>query len=407
MSISMLQAFFFTFGIKSRLKLISTIEGKRQRFIWEFEKGIYGVEKHISIEIVSHIDKNHTYIEDHESNKSLKCFHYIIELPAKDGKNRVTGYYVDQFGNIKSKNIKFNVMEKALKAQDIDLEEYLFKGIHLVTIATSLGYDLEGLPDSCQKGKGEFFKCIDPFTQMYLLKYGGVIKARCYVWNEGTVTFEEGDEETTNTTKLADRIYAVDGYWRDKMIERLKEEGIGLIWSEEQDEINLEGDYEAYIDMYKVKDIINEHIENNKVPWLDSFNQYDSYTYRLYLYDWKYSGYTPHENSFITSLANYAFLTQDGEAKQTDDNLVRDCVTGEMISEDEAVYINLGNSAGSYTSSEYAVWSDYHQGYFLERDAIEMVVDDSIDYTYEGSGLSLIDIEGQTYLVSELNIYSA
>lgn len=406
MSISALQAFLHTSGIRSKLKLISTIEGKRQRFIWEFKKGIYGVEKYISIEIVSHIDKNHTYIEDCESNKSLKCFYYIIELPAEDGKNRVTGYYVDQFGNIKSKNIKFNLMEKALKAQDIDLEDYLFKGTHLETITTSLGYDLEGLPDSCQKGKGEFFKIIDPFTQMYLLKYGDVIKARCYVWNEGTVKFEERDKTTTNTDKLADRIYAVDGCWRDEMIKRLKEEGIDLIWSEEQDEIYLEGDYEAYIDMREIKDIINEHIENNKVPWLDSFNQYNSDTYRLYLYDWKYNGYTPHENSFITSLADYAFLTQDGKAIKTD-NLVRDCVTGEMISEDEAVCINLGNSAGSYTSSEYVVWSDYHQGYFLERDAIEMIVNDTIDYTYEGSGLSLIDIEGQTYLVSELDIYSA
>ena len=404
---STLEAFYYVFGIRRNLKVASTIDGKKQRLVCAFEKGFLN---YISIEIVSYGDyknKEYFYIEDNESNKNLKCFHYIIELPAKDGKNRVTGYYIDQFGNIKSKNIKFNLMEKALKAQYIDLEDYLFKGTHLATIATSLGYDLEGLPDSCQKGKGEFFKCIDPFTKMYLLKYGDVIKARCYVWNEGTVTFEEGDEEITNTNKLADRIYAVDGYWRDKMIERLKEEGIGLIWSEEQDEINLEGDYEAYIDMYKVKDIINEHIENNKVPWLDSFNQYNSDTYRLYLYDWKYSGYTSHENSFITSLANYAFLTQDGEAERTDGNLVRDCVTGEMISEDEAVCINLGNSAGSYTSSEYAVWSDYHQGYFLERDAIEMIVDDRIDYTYEGSGLSLIDIEGQTYLVSELNIYSA
>ena len=86
---------------------------------------------------------------------------------------------------------------------------------------------------------------------------------------------------------------------------------------------------------------------------------------------------------------------------------MRDCVTGEMISEDEAVCINLGNSAGSYTSSEYVVWSDYHQGYFLERDAIEMIVNDAIDYTYEGSGESLIDIEGRTYLVSDHNIYSA
>lgn len=339
MSISALQAFSHISGIRSKLKLISTIEGKRQRFIWEFESSIYGVEKYISIEIVSHKDKNHTYIEDSESNKSLKCFHYTIELPAKDGKNRVTGYYIDQFGNIKSKNIKFNLMEKALKAQDIDLEEYLFKGVYLETITTSLGYDLDGLPDSCQKGKGEFFKIIDPFTQMYLLKYGDTIKARCYVWNEGSIiTFEKGDEKITNTNKLADRIYAVDGYWKGEMIKRLKEEGIGLIWSEEQDEIYLDGNYEAYIDMYEVKDIINEHIKKNKVPWLDTFNQYSSDTYRLYLYDWKNCGYTSSENQFDTSLTNYIFLTQDGKAM----DLIFDNFTGELIPYDDAVYVSLG-----------------------------------------------------------------
>ncbi|MEE3693892.1 hypothetical protein V2I21_01900 [Campylobacter sp. CLAX-22107-21] len=404
---STLNAFYVAFDIKSNLKFISTIEGKRQRLIWEFENsGVYGVLNYISIEILSYGNKDHTYIEDSESNKNLKCFHYTIELPAKDGKNRVIGYYFDQYGNIKSKNIKFNLMEKALKAQDIDLEEYFFKGVSLETITTSLGYDLEGLPDSCQKGKGEFFKCIDPFTQMYLLKYGDTIKARCYVWNEGSITFEKENEKITNTNKLADRIYAVDGYWKGEMIKRLKEEGIGLIWSEEQDEIYLDGNYEAYIDMYEIKDIINEHIKKNKVPWLDSFNQYNSDTYRLYLYDWKYCGYTSDENEFIPSLANYAFLMQNGEVKQTV-NLVWDCVTGVMIPEDDAVYINFGSSAGYYTSSEYVVWSDYHQGHFLEEDAIEMIVDDRIDYTYEGSGLSLIDIEGRTYLVSELDIYSA
>lgn len=403
---STLEAFYHVFGIRRNLKVASTIDGKKQRLVCAFEKGFLN---YISIEIVSYGDynnKEHFYIEDDESNKNLKCLAYTIELPTQDGKNRVKGYYFDQYGNYKSKNIKLDLMKKTLKAQGINLEEYFPKGVRLETITTSLGYDLEGLPDSCQKGKGEFFKCIDPFTQMYLLKYGDTIKARCYVWNEGSITFEKGDEKITNTNKLADRIYAVDGYWKGEMIKRLKEEGIGLIWSEEQDEIYLDGNYEAYIDMYEIKDIINEHIKKNKVPWLDSFNQYNSDTYRLYLYDWKYCGYTSDENEFIPSLANYAFLTQNGETKQTV-NLVYDCVTGVMIPEDDAVYINFGSSAGYYTSSEYVVWSDYHQGHFLERDSIEMIVDDRIDYTYEGSGLSLIDIEGQTYLVSELDIYTA
>ena len=403
---STLEAFYHVFGIRRNLKVASTIDGKKQRLVCAFEKGFLN---YISIEIVSYGDyknKEHFYIEDDESNKNLKCLAYTIELPTQDGKNRVKGYYFDQYGNYKSKNIKLDLMKKTLKAQGINLEEYFPKGVRLEIITTSLGYDLEGLPDSCQKGKGEFFKCIDPFTQMYLLKYGDTIKARCYVWNEGSITFEKGDEKITNTNKLADRIYAVDGYWKGEMIKRLKEEGIGLIWSEEQDEIYLDGNYEAYIDMYEIKDIINEHIKKNKVPWLDSFSQYNSDTYRLYLYDWKYCGYTSDENEFIPSLANYAFLMQNGEVKQTV-NLVYDCVTGVMIPEDDAVYINFGSSKGYYTSSEYVVWSDYHQGHFLEEDSIEMIVDDRIDYTYEGSGLSLIDIEGQTYLVSELDIYTA
>ena len=402
MSMSALQAFLHTSGIKSKFKVISTIEGKRQRFIWEFESGIYGVEKYISIEILSHKDKNHTYIEDRESNKSLKCFHYTIELPAKDGKNKVTGYYIDQFGNIKSKNIKFNLMEKALKAQDIDLEEYLFKGVYLETITTSLGYDLDGLPDSCQKGKGEFFKIIDPFTQMYLLKYGDTIKARCYVWNEGSITFKDEDEETTNTTKLADRIYAVDGYWRDEMIKRLKEEGIDLIWSKEQDEIYLEEDYKAYIDVYEIRKTVNIHIEKNKVPWLDTFNQYSSDTYRLYLYDWKSCGYISSENQFDISLANYIFLTQDGKAM----DLIFDNFTGELIPYDDAVYVSLGDWTGN-TACENAVWSEYHSGYILEKNSYAMIVGDEVDYTYRGSGETLVDINGEAYLVSELECHDS
>ena len=255
---STLEAFYHVFGIRRNLKVASTIDGKKQRLVCAFEKGFLN---YISIEIVSYGDynnKEHFYIEDDESNKNLKCLAYTIELPTQDGKNRVKGYYFDQYGNYKSKNIKLDLMKKTLKAQGINLEEYSPKGIRLETITTSLGYDLEGLPDSCQKGKGEFFKCIDPFTQMYLLKYGDTIKARCYVWNEGSITFEKGDEKITNTNKLADRIYAVDGYWKGEMIKRLKEEGIGLIWSEEQDEIYLDGNYEAYIDMYEIKDIINE-----------------------------------------------------------------------------------------------------------------------------------------------------
>ena len=397
---STLEAFYHVFGIRRNLKVASTIDGKKQRLVCAFEKGFLN---YISIEIVSYGDynnKEHFYIEDDESNKNLKCLAYTIELPTQDGKNRVKGYYFDQYGNHKSKNIKLDLMKKALKAQGINLEEYFPKGVRLETITTSLGYDLEGLPDSCQKGKGEFFKCIDPFTQMYLLKYGDTIKARCYVWNEGSITFEKENEKITNTNKLADRIYAVDGYWRGEMIKRLKEEGIGLIWSEEQDEIYLDGNYEAYVDVYEIREMVNIYIEKNKVPWLDTFNQYSSDTYRLYLYDWKQCGYTSSENQFDTSLADYIFLTEYGKAM----DLIRDDLTGELIPYDDAVYVSLGDWTGN-TASENAVWSEYHSGYILERNSYAMIVGDDVDYTYRGSGETLVNINGEPHLVSELDTY--
>ena len=152
--------------------------------------------------------------------------------------------------------------------------------------------------------------------------------------------------------------------------------------------------------MYEIKDIINEHIKKNKVPWLDSFNQYNSDTYRLYLYDWKYCGYTSSENQFDTSLANYIFLTQDGEAM----DLIFDNFTGELIPYDDAVYVSLGDWTGN-TASENAVWSEYHNGYILERNSYAMIVGDEVDYTYRGSGETLVDINGEAYLVLELDCY--
>lgn len=405
---STLNAFYVAFGIKSNLKFVSTIEGKRQRLIWEFENsGVYGVLNYVSIEILAYGNKDHTYIEDKESNKSLKCFHYTIELPAKDGKNRVIGYYFDQYGNIKSKNIKFNLIEKALKDQGVDLREYYFKSAYIETITTSLGYDLEDLPHSCQKGKGEFFKCIDPFTKMYLLKYGNKIKARCYVWDEGTITFTGKDLEYSNNTKLADRIYAVDGYWKGEMVKKLKEKGIKLIWSEDQDCIEIADNYKAYVDVRYEKDLIDTHIIKDKTPWLDSFNNYDSTTYKLYLYDWKTSGHDVEENEINFSLTTYVFLSQDGSQFTQDNfNLVYDDLTGELIEEEDAVYVSLGSWTGT-TKSWNTVWSEYHSGYILERDAYEMIVGDDVDYTYDGSGVSLVDINGQAYLVSGLDIYHA
>lgn len=402
MSINNLDAFYHVFKINRIFKVASTIEGKRQRFIWNLPNGC---ERYINIDIKSSKKTDSFTIEDDESNKNLKCLYYEIELPAENGKDKVTGYYFDQCGNLKSKNIKLDLMKRALSAQNIDLDEYYSNSSSIKIITTSLGYNLEGLPESCQKGKGEFFKCIDPFTQMYLLKYGDKIKARCYVWNEGTITFMSREGEYTNDKKLADRIYAVDGYWKEEMIKRLKEEGIDFIWSEEQNYISITDSYRAYVNVEEIRDLIKTHIEENKVPWLDSFNQYNSATNKLYIYDWKCCGYSVDENEFDSGLSNYVFLTQDGSAFITP-NLVYDDLTGDMIPEDDAVYVDVGNWIGT-TSSENATYSNYHSGYILDRDCYEMIVGDEIDYTYEGSGLLLADIEGKAYLISELDSYSA
>ncbi|WP_086233906.1 hypothetical protein [Campylobacter devanensis] len=51
---------------------------------------------------------------------------------------------------------------------------------NLEFIKPSLGYNLDGLPHSCQKGKGRFFKWCDDIAKMALLKNNeGKIVARC------------------------------------------------------------------------------------------------------------------------------------------------------------------------------------------------------------------------------------
>lgn len=72
----------------------------------------------------------------------------------------------------------------------------------------SLGYDLENLPYSCQKGKGRFFRWLDDLAKMALLKNNkGEIVARCLIWNKDNI--KHNGEPCLND--LADRLYYLEG----------------------------------------------------------------------------------------------------------------------------------------------------------------------------------------------------
>ena len=171
---------------------------------------------------------------------------------------------------------------------------------HLDWYKVSEGYNLDGLPSSCMKGYGDRFIPLDNLAEMAILVKDSTnqIVARCIVWNNGVVEKANGEKIDKD---LYDRLYYVDGYAEELMIEHLRNKGIEPLtkW--------WEGTFEMRI---------KNPFTNGYYPWMDTFNILRENDY-LYCYDWQNDGYSSQD---ITSLAiNYptmnivgALLSQDG-----------------------------------------------------------------------------------------------
>ena len=172
---------------------------------------------------------------------------------------------------------------------------------HLDWYKVSEGYNLDDLPSSCMKGKGDLFIPLDNLAEMAVLVKDSTnqMVARCIVWNAGIVEKADG---TKIEKDLYDRLYYVDGEAEKAMVKYLENKGIKSVSNYWCETFNI-----------RIKNPFN----NGLHPWMDTFCILRENDY-LYFYDWQEYGYSQQD---ITDLArDYptleiigALLSQDGD----------------------------------------------------------------------------------------------
>lgn len=240
-------------------------------------------------------------------------------------------------------------------------------------IEVSRGYNLDGLPHSCQSGKGHRFECLDNMAQMALLKIGSRIAARAIIW-DSNVIFDETKGEYLNN-RYADRLYYGDSSDRDEFIKALEAEGINLLWGVTNSRLKPEtGDYSISIG------------DTSAISWLDTFSLMKKDD-RLYSYDWVNGGYS--DDTLNALVPDYgftrAFLSADkegGEELEDVSNKVYSEYLGEYIDRENAVY---SNSVGDWLGEDDAVYSNFQDDYIIYTYAyFSSIENDYIDEnTYE------------------------
>lgn len=243
---------------------------------------------------------------------------------------------------------------------------------HLEWIEISKGYDLEGLPHSCQSGKGYRFRSLDSMAKLALLKIGSRIAARAIVWDNGTILDEIKGKYLKE--RYADRLYYGDSGDRDEFIKALEAEGINLLWGVTNSRLKPEtGDYSISIG------------DTSAISWLDTFSLEKEG--RLYSYDWVNGGYSDDTLDELASSEGFtrAFLSVDEEGgRDLEDvsNKVYSEYLGEYIDRENAVY---SNSEGDWLGEDDAVYSNFQDDYIIYTYAyFSSIENDYIDEnTYE------------------------
>jgi hypothetical protein len=239
-------------------------------------------------------------------------------------------------------------------------------------VKVSAGYNLDGLPHSCQSGKGHRFECLDNMAQMALLKIGSRIAARAIIWDSDTI-FDETKGEYIKE-RCADRLYYGDSNDRDEFIKALEAEGINLLWGVTNSRLKPEtGDYSISIG------------DTSAISWLDTFSLEKEG--RLYSYDWVNGGYSDDTLNELASNEGFtrAFLSVDEEGgRDLEDvsNKVYSEYLGEYIDRENAVY---SNSQADWLDEDSAVYSNFQDDYIIYTYAyFSSIENDYIDEdTYE------------------------
>lgn len=239
-------------------------------------------------------------------------------------------------------------------------------------VEVSKGYDLEGLPHSCQSGKGYRFRALDNMAKLALLKIGSRIAARAIVW-DNDIIYDETEGKYLNA-RYADRLYYGDSGDRDEFIKALEAEGINLLWGITNSRLKPEtGDYSISIE------------DTSAISWLDTFSLEKEG--RLYSYDWVNGGYSDDTLNELASNEGFtrAFLSVDEEGgRDLEDvsNKVYSEYLGECIDRENAVY---SNSQADWLDEDSAVYSNFQDDYIIYTYAyFSSIEDDYIDEdTYE------------------------
>ena len=284
-------------------------------------------------------------------------------------------------------------------------------------VEISKGYDLEGLPHSCQSGKGYRFRALDDMAKLALLKIGSRIAARAIVW-DNDIIYDETEGKYLNA-RYADRLYYGDSGDRDEFIKALEAEGINLLWGITNSRLKPEtGDYSISIE------------DTSAISWLDTFSLEKEG--RLYSYDWVNGGYSDDTLNELASNEGFtrAFLSVDEEGgRDLEDvsNKVYSEYLGEYIDRENAVYSNsredwldendavYSNFQDDYLVSDYAYYSSIENDYIDESTyehstQIASIVDmgsewvrtDNPDYVpYKGDEYRRIALEDSIYIEAE------
>ena len=257
-------------------------------------------------------------------------------------------------------------------------------------IEVSKGYNLDGLPHSCQSGKGHRFECLDGMAKMAILRIGSRIAARCIVWNSGEI-FDDKDKGEYLNNRYADKLYYGDSADRIAFVDALEAEGIKLLWGDLNTRLTPEtGDY-----CIKAP----EGLKN--MAWLDTFSMLkDEY---LYCYDWSNGGYSDDILSGLASEYGYerAFLNVDtlgGTELEDLSNKVYSDWAGYYLDEEDAVY---SEALGDYLPNDDAVYSNFQEDYILANNALySSIEDDYIDeYTHGHNTQIATDIDSSEWVL--------
>nr|DAI45217.1 MAG TPA: hypothetical protein [Caudoviricetes sp.] len=251
-------------------------------------------------------------------------------------------------------------------------------------VKVSEGYNLDGLPHSCQSGKGYRFRALDNMALMALLKIGSRIAARAIVWDSDTILDETKGKYLKE--RYADRLYYGDSNDRDEFIKALEAEGINLLWGVTNSRLKPEtGDYSISIE------------DTSVISWLDTFSLEKEG--RLYSYDWVNGGYSDDTLNELASNEGFtrAFLSVDEEGgRDLEDvsNKVYSEYLGEYIDRENAVY---SNSQADWLDEDSAVYSNFMDDYIIYDYAyFSSIENDYIDEnTYEHSS-QIASVVGQS-----------